>query len=242
MLHQRFSGTVLVQCPAPARNPFSHEEKLRLKDFRGNEAKSWEFLCYDPLSAYVHKKTTISSTARGRGFVAQPVPNQTCVAAVALLILPPASWHFRNQYQKPIYGCVYHCLVLVHVNDVVLFLRQSLKQDEGQKPQRKKFQSQRQTSWPAQRWMTNSSSASDGTTSRPTWWPASSTWGTRSLSRMWPSPVTGRAPRPTRWSCPPAAPTSRWYFFSTCDIPMSKIMSVNLEYYIGWIVSLQSAY
>ena len=146
MLHQRFSCTVLVQCPAPAQNPFSHEEKLRLKDFRGNEAKSWEFLCYDPLSAYVHKKTTISSTARGRGFVAQPVPNQTCVAAVALLILPPASWHFRNQYQKPIYGCVYHCLVLVHVNDVVLFLRQSLKQDEGQKPQRKKFQSQRQTS------------------------------------------------------------------------------------------------
>ena len=139
MLHQRFSGTVLVQCPAPAQNPFSHEEKLRLKDFRGNEAKSWEFLCYDPLSAYVHKKTTISSTARGRGFVAQPVPNQTCVAAVALLILPPASWHFRNQYQKPIYGCVYHCLVLVHVNDVVLFLRQSLKQDEGQKPQRRNF-------------------------------------------------------------------------------------------------------
>ena len=53
----------------------------------------------------------------------QRVPNQTFVAAVALLLILPAaaSWHCRNQYQKLIYGCLFQCLLLVCANDVAIF-------------------------------------------------------------------------------------------------------------------------
>ena len=90
----------------------------------------------------------------------------------------------------------------------------SCKHVDKAKFQSRIFQSLGQTIWPAQRWTTSSSSASDGTTSRPTWWPASSTWGTRSPLRTWPSPATVKAPRPTRWSCLLAAPISRFIVYN----------------------------
>ena len=58
----------------------------------------------------------------------------------------------------------------------------------------------------------SSSSAWGGMTSRPTWSPALSTWGTRSRSRTWRLRRTVRVARLTRWSCLHAPPTSRPYW------------------------------